>query len=463
MTAPLPSYAEFDDYRFNMRVAVNVRWSLIVAYLLLHNYRPTFDVNYVSLNVVVIALSALNGFAHWRVLRNRPITWQMVLALSVMDLVLITGGIAITSRFGNQFFVLYYPALLALSVVFPSRRVSFTGVTLVALAYAAMSIWMEPGLDLDAQDEKHLAIRIITMYAVVGAAVLIAKIERERRREAVDAERVQAAENLELQKKAQEAERAAELQEANELLQAELDQRRLAEEALERRGSELAAVNRELEAFSYSVSHDLRAPLRTVDGFTEALLEEHHDALDEQGKDYLNRVRGASRRMGELITDLLGLSTVTRQQMTRETVDLSGIANEVAEEFQRTDPDRETQFSIADGLVSKGDRRLLTVVMENLIGNAWKYTAQQTEPKIEVGVVDNGEAPRYFVRDNGVGFDMDYADRLFGAFQRLHADEEFEGTGIGLATVQRIIVRHGGEVWAEGSVGKGATFYFTLS
>ena len=322
-----------------------------------------------------------------------------------MDLVLITGGIAITTRFPNPFFVLYYPALLALSIVFPSKRVSFTGVTLVASAYSAISIFMDPGLDYDAGDEKKLAIRIIAMYAVVGAAVVIAQIERGRRREAVDAERAQAAENLELQKKAQEAERAAELEAANELLQIELDQRLRAEEALEQRSNDLAVLNRELEAFSYSVSHDLRAPLRSVDGFAEALLEDYSDALDEQGKDHLGRLRGASQRMSELIDDLLSLSTVARQEMTRDAVDLSGIARQVSEELQRRDPDRGAQFAIAEGLTSRGDRRLLTVVMENLMGNAWKYTARQPEPRIEVGVVRNEGRPHYFVRDNGVGFD----------------------------------------------------------
>jgi PAS domain S-box-containing protein len=225
---------------------------------------------------------------------------------------------------------------------------------------------------------------------------------------------------------------------------------------------QLEATNKELEAFSYSVSHDLRAPLRSIDGFSLALLEDYAETLDADGKDYLQRVRAATQRMAQLIDDLLNLSRVTRAEMSREVVDMSTLARHVAAELQKTEPERQAEFAIEDSVMANGDTRLLRVVLENLLGNAWKFTAKRDRPRIEFGCTQQEEGPVYFVRDNGAGFDMAYADRLFGAFQRLHAMTEFGGTGIGLATVQRIVHRHGGHVWAEGAVEKGATFYFTL-
>jgi signal transduction histidine kinase/ActR/RegA family two-component response regulator len=234
------------------------------------------------------------------------------------------------------------------------------------------------------------------------------------------------------------------------------------EERVAERTAELAAVNKELEAFAYSVSHDLRAPLRSIDGFSQVLLEEYDDGLDADGQNYLRRVRAASQRMGELIDDLLRLSRVTRAEMIREKVDLSALAQEVAAQLQETQPERQVEFVIAEGLVANGDARLLRVVLENLLGNAWKFTGKQTCARIEFSCTETDGKPAYFVRDSGAGFDMAYADKLFGAFQRLHSTAEFEGAGIGLATIQRIIHRHGGQVWAKGAVGQGATFYFTL-
>ena len=229
------------------------------------------------------------------------------------------------------------------------------------------------------------------------------------------------------------------------------------------RTTELAAANQELEAFSYSVSHDLRAPLRAIDGFSQAVLEDYADKLDDQGKDYLNRVRTATQRMGHLIDDMLTLSRVTRAEMRRETVDLSALAADVFAELQKSEPLRPVDWHIESGLVAEGDAQLLRVVLVNLLGNAWKFTGKTANAKIELGVQNNAEsAPGFFVRDNGAGYDMAYADKLFGAFQRLHLASDFTGTGIGLATVQRIVHRHGGRLWAEGFVGKGATFYFTL-
>lgn len=233
-------------------------------------------------------------------------------------------------------------------------------------------------------------------------------------------------------------------------------------EDLQRRDIELAAVNEELEAFNYSVSHDLRAPLRTIDGFSQALLEDYEDKLDDEGKDYLGRTRAASQRMGRLIDDLLNLSRVTRREMRFKEVDLSAIARQVVVELEEGESGRDVTFEITEGAVTMGDPNLLRTVLDNLIGNAWKFTGNHPTAKIEFGITEDGGRPAYFVRDDGAGFDMEYADNLFGAFQRLHGMTEFPGTGIGLATVQRIIHRHGGRVWAEGKVEQGATFYFTL-
>jgi PAS domain S-box-containing protein len=232
---------------------------------------------------------------------------------------------------------------------------------------------------------------------------------------------------------------------------------------LERRVAELGAVNSELEAFSYSVSHDLRAPLRAIDGFSQALLEEYADRLDTEGLDYLARVRAAAQRMAELIDDLLALSRVTRREMRRERVDLTATARTVVEQLHRADPAREIRVVVAEGLADEGDPQLLRLVLDNLIGNAWKFTGKHPGATIEIGAAQRDGVLAYYVADNGVGFDMAYVDKLFGPFQRLHAAEEFPGTGIGLATVQRVIQRHGGRVWARAEPGRGATFYFTLA
>lgn len=235
-----------------------------------------------------------------------------------------------------------------------------------------------------------------------------------------------------------------------------------AKEQLKTANRKLEAANKELEAFSYSVSHDLRAPLRSIDGFSQALLEDYSEKLDVEGKDHLQRVRAATRRMAQLIDDMLNLSRVTRSEMQREKVDLSTLAQTIAAELKKTQPERHVTFVIAPGLVAEGDARLLRAVLENLFSNAYKFTRKQPQAKIEFGLTRQDGQPVYFVRDNGAGLDMAYADKLFGVFQRLHGIAEFEGTGIGLATVQRIIHRHGGRIWAEGAVEKGATIYFTL-
>jgi two-component system NtrC family sensor kinase len=250
------------------------------------------------------------------------------------------------------------------------------------------------------------------------------------------------------------------------LLRAELEaiEARTAREIAESRAAlveQLESKNEELESFSYSVAHDLRAPLRSIDGFGLILLEDYADKLDDDGKHYLNYVRESAQQMARLIDDLLALSRVARGEFRRTPIDLSAMVRSVTARLAQTTPGREVELVVADGLLAEGDIGLMKIAFENLLGNAWKFTSTSARARIEVGVCDDDRCT-YFVRDNGAGFDMAYASKLFGMFQRLHSAAEFEGTGIGLATVQRIVRRHGGRIWAEGAVGRGATFFFTL-
>jgi light-regulated signal transduction histidine kinase (bacteriophytochrome) len=225
---------------------------------------------------------------------------------------------------------------------------------------------------------------------------------------------------------------------------------------------QLEETNKELEAFSYSVSHDLRAPLRAIDGFSLSLWQDQAERLDDTGRDYLQRIRSAAQRMGQLIDDLLNLSRVTRAEMCHETVSLSAVADHVLSDIQKAHPDRKVKVTVEKDMKVIGDGRLLQIVLENLLGNAWKFTSKSPKAEIQVGSIQQNGERVYFVKDNGAGFDMAYAHKLFGAFQRLHTEREYPGTGIGLATVRRIIHRHGGRIWAEGTVNQGAAFYFTL-
>ena len=234
------------------------------------------------------------------------------------------------------------------------------------------------------------------------------------------------------------------------------------EARVEQRTRELEISNQELQAFSYSVSHDLRAPLRTIDGFSLALVEDFSDCLNEEGRDYIKRVRGGVQRMGTLIDALLQLSRVTRSDLQRENVDLSQLAVLIFDELKAVEEHREVQFSAEPGVIADADPRLMRVAFENLLGNALKFTSRTPDAQIEFGQTAQDGQTVYFIRDNGAGFDMQYVDRLFTAFQRLHGDRDFKGSGIGLATVSRIIRRHHGSIWAEGEPGRGATFLFTL-
>jgi signal transduction histidine kinase len=228
------------------------------------------------------------------------------------------------------------------------------------------------------------------------------------------------------------------------------------------RTRQLEVAVKELDSFSHSVSHDLRAPLRVVDGFANIVLEDYGEQLDELGREHLKRIVAAGQRMNAMIDTLLSMSRMTSREIERERVDLSRLARELADELRSQDPARTTEFMVADDLVVDGDRTLLRLVLQNLLGNAWKFSAKVAQPRVEFAARSENGKTIYFVRDNGAGFDMRFAEKMFGLFQRFHSSNEFPGTGVGLATVQRIVRKHGGRIWADSQPGQGATFSFTL-
>jgi light-regulated signal transduction histidine kinase (bacteriophytochrome) len=263
-----------------------------------------------------------------------------------------------------------------------------------------------------------------------------------------------------------EASNAKLAQEAEERSRAEGEILRLnaeLEERVRERTAQLETANRELESFKFSGPHALRAPGRALDGFGQALVDDFPEHLPGDAKRYLSRIRTSTQHMAQLIEDLLNLARVSRGTLERRTVDLGQVARQVVGELEQREPGRAVEVSIWEGTSADADPHLLRIVLENLIGNAWKFTSKSAKPRIEIGALKDRGRATFFVRDNGAGFEMAYADKLFGAFQRLHSATEFAGTGIGLATVQRIVHRHGGRIWAEGEVGKGAVFFFTLA
>jgi signal transduction histidine kinase len=290
--------------------------------------------------------------------------------------------------------------------------------------------------------------RTILLVSVLVIIYIIYKIRtykiNKRNRELADI-------NLKLNKEIEKKHRA---EQAIQQLNRELEKR------VRERTAELQNVNQELESFSYSVSHDLRAPLRSMHGFSNAILEDYGDLLDEQGKNYLARIATASNTMADLIDDLLKLAKVSRSNIKKENINLSKIVEDMVSQLRINFPDRDVQVQIEENLYAKGDLNLIKVAIENLLNNAWKFTSKRSAAKIEFQKIEKKFGNVFMIKDNGVGFDMEYVDKLFEPFQRLH--KEYEGTGIGLATVARIIKKHGGEFWAEGKVNEGARFYFTL-
>ncbi len=335
------------------------------------------------------------------------------------------------------------PAAVALAVAdSPNAKVS---VRYLLLQFENEERRLLADREAESQDARRKAVASIAVAFLLDIVLMVAAFELMRR-SGEDREQL--------------AERAVQIAVLNGELQAV---NAALEERVAQRTRELEESNQELQAFSYSVSHDLRAPLRTIDGFSLALEEDFAEILNDEGRDYIKRVRSGVQRMGTLIDALLQLSRVTRSEVQRETVNLSQMATLIFEELRANDPERSVTFTAEENVFAEADPRLMRVAFENLLGNALKFTSKTPGAEIHFGATSRGEQTVYSIRDNGAGFDMQYVGRLFTAFQRLHGDRDFKGSGIGLATVSRIVRRHNGEIWAEGETGKGATFYFTLT
>jgi signal transduction histidine kinase len=404
------------------RAFLLLRYTLIVstAYLLLVEKEFAMPPLGVMLLIVLALASNVVCAQLPEHITQRPVFSAGVI---VFDTIWITSTLVYSGSFGADFFYLYFFVLLLAAIGESLQVIALTAVVVCA-AYlyvlrangTILSLWQSPSL-----------IRLPFLFTTAAFyGYLIDRARREQRR-------------------------------AREQAFADL------ERLVEQRTADLTATNHELSAFAYSVSHDLRAPLRAIDAFSQALLEDYADVLDAQGQDYLRRVRTNTGRMGQLIDDLLQLSRLTRSEMHFEAIDLSGLARSIIGDLQRTHPSRQVSAEIQTGVIARGDPRLLRVLLENLIGNAWKYTGRQTHARIAFGITGQDGEQVYYVRDDGCGFDLAYADKLFRPFQRLHTVEEYEGAGVGLATAQRVVRRHGGRIWADSSPGRGATFYFTLA
>ncbi len=356
----------------------------------------------------------------------------------MLAVVLAIGTVHITAvaYFSNELpspLIFFYLWVLIYSAYYFERRTAMTEIAFVAVNFAVLIMVHEPPSGeawwVVGMGSMLVATGLVAAMRLRGEALVASLLRNVRERERAQREVALHRDNL--------------------------------EQLVAERTAALQVANRELEAFSYSVSHDLRAPLRSLDGFSQALIEDYGAQLEGEGEDYLRRIRMASQRMARLIDDMLLLSRLSRSEMSRDEIDLSRIATETIAELAEGDRDREVAVTVQPGLVASADPRLVRILMQNLIGNAWKFTSKREGAAIEVAAA-NGVPNAFLVRDNGVGFDMAYADKLFGAFQRLHSAGDFEGTGVGLATVQRIVGRHGGRVWAESEPDSGATFYFTL-
>ncbi len=398
-----------------------LRYTMIVATAYLLLVERSFELPDPGVMLLIVAALASNVVVAQlpaEVTARRSFSAGVIL----VDTLWITAALLYSHRFDADFFYLYFFVLLLAAVGESLQVIALTAVVVCA-AYlyvlningTMLSLWHSPSL-----------IRLPFLFTT--AAFYGYLIDRSRRD----------------QRRARE--------------QAFVDLERL----VAQRTADLTATNHELAAFAYSVSHDLRAPLRAIDAFSQALLEDHAGALDAEGQDYLRRVRSNATRMGQLIDDLLQLSRLTRIELQCEPMDLSAMARTIAGDLQRTSPERNVTFTIESGIVTRGDPRLLRVLLENLIGNAWKYTSRHPTAHIAVGRIQQGDEAVYYVRDDGAGFDPTYADKLFRPFQRLHTVEEFDGAGVGLATSQRVVRRHGGRIWADAAPEKGATFFFTL-